>query len=218
MSFGYNEKILLITMTAITLICILVSVYFVTNRILIQKILEFQKVHVLDTTNSLQKNFALKYEKSVYDPPLDSSSTNPNHWNRITNDISKLYKDYDRIIVVVGEDTLTYPAAALSFTIENIQKPIIFTSPKYLEACLNHNTIIPEVMIFNGKQYLRANRTYSPGKNIFLSDYPALKKSNSLPKSKEPVKFYYLNPKINIAVVKVYPNKFNLSKQTFRNK
>jgi L-asparaginase len=206
MSFGYNEKILLITMTALTLICILVSVYFVTNRILIQKIVKFQKVHVLDTTNSLQKNYALKYEKSVYNPPLDSSTTNPDQWNRIARDVSNLYNDYDKIIVVVGEDTLTYPATALSFMLESIEKPIVVTSPKYLEASLSYNTSVPEVMVFNGKQYLRANRTYSPGSDIFLSDYPALKKGNSLPKSKEPFKTYYLNPKISIAVVKVYPN------------
>lgn len=206
MSFNYNEKILLITMTSITLICILVSVYFVTNRILIQKIVRFQKVHVLDTTNSLKKNYALKYEKSIYNPPLDSSTTNPDQWNRIARDVSNLYESYDKIIVVVGEDTLTYPATALSFMLESLQKPIVVTSPKFLEKSLEIKTNIPEVMVFNGKEYLRANRTYSPGQDVFLSDYPALKGKNRLPKSTEPFKTYYLNPKLAISVIKIYPN------------
>jgi L-asparaginase len=37
------------------------------------------------------------------------------------------YKNYDAFIVLHGTDTLSYTASALSFMLENLNKPVILT-------------------------------------------------------------------------------------------
>lgn len=206
-NYSYNDKLILIIATSVTLICLILTVYFVSNRILIKKVVKFQKVFVLDTTGSLKNNHNVKYEKFVYNPPLVSANTNPAQWNNVAKDINELYKKYEKIIVIMGSDTLPYPAAAIAFMLEKIDKPIIFTSPKYLVGALEIMTTIPEVMVFNGKKLLRATRTITTAPDKFISpNFPALTKKNSFPKPTEPYKLYLLNPAINIAVIRVHPN------------
>lgn len=58
---------------------------------------------------------------------LDSSSQGPSDWNRIGQDIANQYDNFDGFIVLHGTDTLAYTAAALSFQLENLCKPVIIT-------------------------------------------------------------------------------------------
>ena len=64
------------------------------------------------------------YEMS---PLLDSSDMTVSEWNRIGKIISDRYKDYDGFVVLHGTDTMAYTASALSFMLENLDKPVILT-------------------------------------------------------------------------------------------
>lgn len=62
-----------------------------------------------------------------FDPPIDSSDMNIAHWERIAQSIKENYNDYDGFVVLHGSDTMGYSASALSFMLENLAKPVIFT-------------------------------------------------------------------------------------------
>ncbi len=59
--------------------------------------------------------------------PLDSSNMNTGHWVSIATLIEKHYAKYDGFVVLHGSDTMSYTASALSFMLENLGKPVIFT-------------------------------------------------------------------------------------------
>lgn len=58
---------------------------------------------------------------------LDSTNVQPKHWLAITEAIEKRYDDYDGFVICHGTDTMAYTAAALSYLIQNSQKPIVIT-------------------------------------------------------------------------------------------
>src|SRR3989344_1569976 len=58
---------------------------------------------------------------------MDSSEMTPENWLTLANTIYYSMKDYDGIVVTIGTDTMTYAAAAISFLIQNLNIPIIFT-------------------------------------------------------------------------------------------
>ncbi|AOW09015.1 asparaginase [Flavobacterium gilvum] len=59
--------------------------------------------------------------------PIDSSNMNPEHWAEIARTIENNYDKFDGFVVLHGSDTMSYSASALSFMLENLSKPIIFT-------------------------------------------------------------------------------------------
>ncbi|MEX0314103.1 MAG: asparaginase [Allomuricauda sp.] len=59
--------------------------------------------------------------------PIDSSNMNPKYWATIATMIEENYKAYDGFVVLHGSDTMSYSASALSFMLENLAKPVIFT-------------------------------------------------------------------------------------------
>ena len=59
--------------------------------------------------------------------PIDSSNMNPSHWVEIATIIEKHYSTCDGFVVLHGSDTMSYSASALSFMLENLVKPVIFT-------------------------------------------------------------------------------------------
>ncbi|WP_224487697.1 asparaginase [Robertkochia flava] len=62
-----------------------------------------------------------------FEEPLDSSNMDPGHWVRIATLIEGCYQQYDGFVVLHGSDTMSYSASALSFMLENLAKPVIFT-------------------------------------------------------------------------------------------
>lgn len=59
--------------------------------------------------------------------PIDSSNMNPQYWADIANIIHFNYEDYNGFVVLHGSDTMSYSASALSFMLENLDKPVVFT-------------------------------------------------------------------------------------------
>ncbi len=59
--------------------------------------------------------------------PIDSSNMNPKYWVHIAEIIEKNYEKNDGFVVLHGSDTMSYTASALSFMLENLAKPVVFT-------------------------------------------------------------------------------------------
>ncbi|MCL6274806.1 asparaginase [Muricauda sp. 2012CJ35-5] len=62
-----------------------------------------------------------------FDTPIDSSNMNPVYWRDIAQIIEDNYEAFDGFVVLHGSDTMSYSASALSFMLENLGKPVIFT-------------------------------------------------------------------------------------------
>ena len=62
-----------------------------------------------------------------FEPLLDSSDITVREWNQIGSAIAERYEDYDGFVVLHGTDTMAYSASAISFMLENLSKPVIFT-------------------------------------------------------------------------------------------
>ena len=62
-----------------------------------------------------------------FDKPIDSSNMNTEHWVKCAEIIETNYKEFDGFVVLHGSDTMSYTASALSFMLEELSKPVIFT-------------------------------------------------------------------------------------------
>lgn len=66
-------------------------------------------------------------ETYSFEKPIDSSNMNISDWQKMASVIEKNYNDFDGFVVLHGSDTMSYSASALSFMLENLAKPVIFT-------------------------------------------------------------------------------------------
>ena len=62
-----------------------------------------------------------------FEHPIDSSNMNPQRWVMIAELVEKHYGEFDGFVVLHGSDTMSYSASALSFMLENLSKPVVFT-------------------------------------------------------------------------------------------
>lgn len=58
---------------------------------------------------------------------IDSSDMTPEIWDRLAVAIDKSYARYDGFVVIHGTDTMSYTASALSFALQDLGKPVVFT-------------------------------------------------------------------------------------------
>ncbi|WP_111708923.1 asparaginase [Lutibacter citreus] len=68
-----------------------------------------------------------KIESVSLEKPIDSSNMNPQHWVSICEIIEDNYQDFNGFVVLHGSDTMSYTSSAISFMLENLSKPVIFT-------------------------------------------------------------------------------------------
>ncbi|MEL4456578.1 asparaginase [Lutimonas vermicola] len=66
-------------------------------------------------------------ETTGFSSPIDSSNMSPAYWVMIAEIIEERYQDIDGFVVLTGTDTMSYTSSALSFILENLGKPVIFT-------------------------------------------------------------------------------------------
>ena len=66
-------------------------------------------------------------ETISFDVPIDSSNMNISNWQKMANIIEENYSKFDGFVVLHGSDTMSYSASALSFMLEDLSKPVIFT-------------------------------------------------------------------------------------------
>jgi L-asparaginase len=159
----------------------------------------FSLDHIEEAVPEL-KRFGYRLDSLSFDPPIDSSNVNPVAWIRIANIIEERYAAYDGFIVLHGTDTMAYSASALSFMLENLAKPVIFTgsqlplgSPRtdgkenlisaleIAAALKDGKPLVPEVGIFFENRLYRGNRTTKNNTedfNAFISgNFPPLAES-----------------------------------------
>ncbi|WP_439107973.1 asparaginase [Flagellimonas alvinocaridis] len=113
-----------------------------------------------------------------FEKPIDSSNMNPRYWATIASMIEENYADYDGFVVLHGSDTMSYSASALSFMLENLTKPVIFTGSQLPIGDLrtdakenlitsiqiaalqeNGKPVVQEVCLYFEYKLYRANRT-----------------------------------------------------------
>lgn len=73
------------------------------------------------------KQLDCEIETLSFEDPIDSSNMNPAHWAKIATAIESNYEQFDGFVVLHGSDTMSYSASALSFMLEDLAKPVIFT-------------------------------------------------------------------------------------------
>ncbi|MEN8886406.1 MAG: asparaginase [Winogradskyella sp.] len=66
-------------------------------------------------------------ETVSFKEPIDSSNMSPKYWADIAKIIESNYNKFDGFVVLHGSDTMSYSASALSFMLENLDKPVVFT-------------------------------------------------------------------------------------------
>lgn len=82
--------------------------------------------HLLENVPKLKMlDFIIEHHQ--FEKPIDSSAMTPSHWGEIAKVIEDNYSKYDGFVVLHGTDTMAYTASALSFMLENLNKPVIIT-------------------------------------------------------------------------------------------
>ena len=144
------------------------------------------------------KKFGCKIDTFSFEPPIDSSDIQTDFWVEIARLIKKNYKSYDGFVILHGTDTMSYSASALSFMLENLEKPVIFTGSQLPIGMLrtdgkenlissieiaaakdsNGRAIVPEVCIYFENRLYRGNRTTKYNAEDFRAfrsaNYPVL--------------------------------------------
>ena len=138
----------------------------------------FDFSQIVSEVPELEK-FACRIDYRVFDPLIDSSDVEPSMWSRLALMIRDAYDDYDGFVVLHGTDTMAYSASALSFMLENLGKPVIFTGSQLpigaprtdgkenLVSAVeiasakrpDGGPVINEVAIYFGSKLLRGNRS-----------------------------------------------------------
>jgi len=86
----------------------------------------FDFSHLIDNVPKI-KMLEYVIDNCQFDPPIDSSDMNIEHWKQMARIIADNYEKYDGFVVLHGTDTMAYTASALSFMLEGLSKPVIIT-------------------------------------------------------------------------------------------
>lgn len=80
-------------------------------------------------TDNVPELKRLNYQLTVhsFDPLIDSSNMTPAIWVDLVTLIEQNYNQFDGFVILHGTDTMAYTASALSFMLENLNKPIVLT-------------------------------------------------------------------------------------------
>jgi L-asparaginase len=143
------------------------------------------------------KGLGYHIEAVSFDPPIDSSDIDPETWTRLAEIIEERYRKFDGFVVLHGTDTMAYSASALSFMLENLTKPVIFTGAQLPIGALRTDgkenlitsiviagtreygkPVVPEVCIYFESKLFRGNRTAKVSAEQFnayqSANYPTL--------------------------------------------
>lgn len=138
----------------------------------------FDFSQILNEVPELSK-FACRIDSYSFSPVIDSSDTEPSMWVKLAEIIRDKYASYDGFVVLHGTDTMSYSASALSFMIDNLTKPVVFTGSQLpigaprtdgkenlisaVEIASARDdsgrAMVPEVCVYFDCLLMRANRT-----------------------------------------------------------
>ena len=125
------------------------------------------------------KRLKVDIEVLTIKPPIDSSNVSIENWVDMARLIRDNYNRYDGFVILHGTDTMSYSASALSFMLENLAKPVIFTGSQIPIGILrtdgrenlitaieiagarteDGDPMVPEVALYFQNRLFRGNRT-----------------------------------------------------------
>ncbi len=143
-----------------------------------QTLQPFDFSQILEEVPELGK-FAYRIDSCTFESVIDSADIEPRSWQALASLIEEKYDSYDGFVVLHGTDTMAYSASALSFMIEGLTKPVIFTGSQLpigvartdgkenlissVEIAASKDSdghaLVPEVCICFGNALMRGNRT-----------------------------------------------------------
>ena len=164
---------------------------------ILQALTPFDFSQILDEVPELGK-FAYRIDSYTFDPLIDSSDVEPSLWVSLVRLIEERYDEYDGFVILHGTDTMAYSASTLSFMIEDLTKPVIFTGSQLpigtprtdgkenlissveIAAAKDEDghPLVPEVCICFDNVLIRGNRSRKFNSDNFRAfrseDYPPL--------------------------------------------
>jgi L-asparaginase len=143
------------------------------------------------------KRFNINIDCISFEKPIDSSNMSPREWVKMAEIIEENYTKFDGFVILHGSDTMAFSASALSFMLENLAKPVIFTGSQLpmgkirtdgkenlitaieiAAAKENGKPVVPEVAIYFEYSLYRGNRTHKFNAEHFQAfrsaNYPEL--------------------------------------------
>lgn len=123
----------------------------------------------------------MNYELTIhsFEPIIDSSDMTPEIYATLAELIRDNYENHDGFVILHGSDTMAFTASALSFMLENLSKPVIFTGSQLpisavrtdakenfitaleiASAKIEGKSRVPEVCIYFENKLFRGNRTF----------------------------------------------------------
>ncbi|MDB4901292.1 MAG: L-asparaginase 1 [Mucilaginibacter sp.] len=154
---------------------------------------------IMDNVPELEK-LNCKIKVHSFEEIIDSSNMNPEIWSDMAGLIESNYDDVDGFVILHGSDTMAFTASALSFMLENLSKPVIFTGSQLpisavrtdakenlmtaieiANAKKNDRARVPEVCIYFDYKLFRGNRSFKYNSSKFEAfrspNYPILAES-----------------------------------------
>ena len=161
-----------------------------------QTLVPFDFEQILSQIPEIDK-FNLNLTVISFHQLIDSANVQPSHWITMASLIEQHYEGYNGFVIIHGTDTMAYSASALSFLLEDLNKPVILTGAQLpigairtdarenlitaleiASARRDGRPVVTEVCIFFNNKLLRGNRarkTESAQFRAFESkNYPAL--------------------------------------------
>ena len=187
---------------------------------------------LLDEIVQLRYEEMPQWDLVEFDPLLDSSDISVEEWNSMGEAIASRYDDYDGFVILHGTDTMAYSASALSFMLEGLAKPVVFTGSQ-IPMCqvrsdgrdnlinsllIASQGVANEVSIFFAGKLIRGNRATKTSADDLIAftspNYPPLASVGiDIKYSKRALNMpiqageFHLRPlnKVPIAVLKLFP-------------
>ena len=146
------------------------------------------------------KNLDIKLTVISFSLPIDSSNVTSSEWQELGNIIHENHHHYDGFVILHGTDTMSFTASALSFMLNGINKPVIFTGAQLPISAIRSDAranlvtaleiasakkdgipLVPEVCIYFDYQLIRGNRSFKKRSSQFAAfgceNYPILAKA-----------------------------------------
>lgn len=152
------------------------------------------------------RNLGFELTVISFDKPIDSSNIQPVHWQTMANIVVSNYEAYEGFVILHGTDTMSFSASALSFMLQGLNKPVIFTgaqlpiseprsdarenlitSLEIAGAMVDGVPAVPEVCVFFDFELLRGNRS----KKVESMQFDAFDSGNYPPLATAGVKIEY---------------------------
>ncbi|MCG8307159.1 MAG: asparaginase [Cytophagales bacterium] len=146
------------------------------------------------------KNLDIKITVISFPDPLDSSNVTVREWQDLGYIINENHHHYDGFVILHGTDTMSYTASALSYMLQGLNKPVIFTGAQLPISAIRSDAranlvtaleiasskkngvpVVPEVCVYFDYQLMRGNRTFKKRSSQFAAfgceNYPILAKA-----------------------------------------